>query len=278
MRPLSTLLLFAKAAAALVIAGYIGACTLLYVFQARLLFPGAFMPLPPGIEAEGRAMGLESADLKLSDDVSLRVLYHAPAPKRPIVLVFHGNASYPEDYGFLYIDWIVSGYGIVAPVARGYPRSTGMAEGEDMLADALAVRDWVDKTYPDHPVFVLGQSLGTGMAVHVAAGREVAGVILISPFLSMLSLVQEKMPWLPARILLSSPFRSDLDMERIKAPILIFHGDRDTLIPIAHGEALAALAKAPVIFESVSGAGHAEGLFHASMIDQIAKFLSENSP
>ena len=110
--------------------------------------------------------------------------------------------------------------------------------------------------------------------MHVAAHRETAGVILISPFTSMLSLVAERVPWIPARLLLASPFRSDLDIALVKAPILIFHGDQDTLIPIEQGRALAALAKVPVAFETVAGAGHAEGLFRVPMIDRIASFLS----
>lgn len=278
MRRLSTLLVFAKAALALAIAGYLGACALLYVFQARFLFPGAFMPLPPGIELEGRALGLEPVLLKTSDGESLHLLHRAPEPGRTVVLVFHGNASYPEDYGFLYGGWIVEGHGVVAPVARGYPRSTGAPQGEDMLADALAIRDWIAETYPENPVVVFGQSVGTGPAVHVAAHRAVAGVVLISPFTSMLSLVKEKVSWIPARLLLASPFRSDLEVERVKAPVLIFHGDRDMLIPIEHGRALAALVKAHVTFETIPDAGHAEGLFALEMRQKIEAFLARNSP
>lgn len=267
-----------KVAVALAISGYVCVCALLYVFQARLLFPGAFMPLPAGIEAEGHKLGQKHATLKTADGETLYLLHHAPEPGHPVILVFHGNASYPEDYVFLYSDWIVSGHGVVAPVARGYPRSSGTADGEAMLADALAIRDWIGRTYPDSPVVVLGQSLGTGQAVHVAAHRDVAGVILVSPFTSMLSLVAEKMPWIPARLLLASPFRSDLDIGLVKAPILIFHGDNDTLIPITHGRALAALAKTPVTFETIAGAGHAQGLFSPAMIDEIASFIAKASP
>ena len=196
---------------------------------------------------------------------------------KPVILVFHGNASFPESYGFLYEGWIAAGYGIVAPVARGYPRSPGVANGETMLADALEIRDWIAATYPGRPVVVFGQSLGTGPAVHVAARRDVAAAILVSPFLSMLSLVGEKMPWLPSRLLLSSPFRSDLEIGRATAPIAIFHGDRDTLIPIAHGEALAKLARSAVTFRTVAGAGHNDGLFDPGMVGEIDAFIDANT-
>jgi uncharacterized protein len=275
---LSTLVLFTKVAVALAVAGYVGACVLLYIFQARFIFPGAFMPLPPGIEAESRALGLEPFLLQTPDGESLHLLHRVPGPGRPVLVVFHGNASYPEDYGFLYAGWVGDGYGIVAPVARGYPRSSGSPGGEAMLSDALAIRDWIATTYPDNPVVVFGQSLGTAPAVHMAARREVAGVILISPFTSMLALVDEKVPWIPARLLLASPFRSDLDAPDIRAPVLIFHGERDALVPIEQGRALAALIKAPVTLEAIRIAGHAEGLFGVATQEQIASFLATISP
>ncbi len=147
-----------------------------------------------------------------------------------------------------------------------------------MLCDALAVRDWIDLNYPGHPVVVFGQSLGTGPAVHVAARRATAGLILVSPFLSMASLVTERVPWLPTTLLLNSPFRSDQAMASITAPIIVFHGDRDTLIPITQGRQLAALARGPVAFDTINAAGHAEGLFESEMIDRIEYFLSTISP
>jgi uncharacterized protein len=272
---LSSLIVFAKFALVIAVAVYLGMCALLYLIQARLLFPGAFMPVPPGIEIKGRELGLEPILLETRDGESLHLLHRSPAPGRPVVLVFHGNASYPEDYGFLYLDWLVEGYGIVAPVARGYPRSSGAPQGEDMLADALEIFDWIAKTHPANPVVVLGQSLGTGQAIHVAARREVRGAILISPFLSMLSLVQERVAWVPAGLLLASPFRSDLEAGNVRAPVLIFHGGRDSLIPIAQGRALARLMKAPVAFEEIPEAGHAEGLFGHHMRQKILSFLAE---
>jgi alpha-beta hydrolase superfamily lysophospholipase len=205
------------------------------------------------------------------------MLQRGPQPGKPVVITFHGNGSYPESYGFLYAGWISQGYGVVAPAARGYPRSSGAADGEMMLADGLDVYDWVVKTYPGQPVIVFGQSLGTSPALHVAAHRKVAGAVLVSPFKSMLSLVQEKIPYLPISLLLKSPFRSDLDIGAVTAPIIIFHGDRDTLVPIASAKALVALTKTAVAFEVITGAGHNDGLFSPGMVDKIADFIEATS-
>jgi fermentation-respiration switch protein FrsA (DUF1100 family) len=73
--------------------------------------------------------------------------------------------------------------------------------------------------------------------------------------------------------LLTSPFRSDLDIPRVAAPMLVFHGDLDQLIPISSARELVTLTKAPVTFETIKGAGHATGLFDVDMIDGMDRFI-----
>lgn len=270
---MSVVYLLMKIAVGLAVAAYLGVGLLLYLTQARFLFPGAYMAPPPELDRIASASGLESRTITAGDGTELFLLQRGPQPGKPIVITFHGNGSYPESYSFLYAGWMSRGYGVVAPAARGYPRSSGATDGEMMLADGLDIYDWTVKTYPGHPVIVFGQSLGTSPALHVAARRAVAGVVLVSPFKSMLSLVQEKIPYLPISLLLKSPFRSDLDIAEVTAPIIIFHGDRDTLVPIASAKALVAQAKTEVTFEVIPGAGHNDGLFSAGMVDKIADFM-----
>lgn len=249
------------------------ACAILYAMQDRLIYPGAYEPVPSWV-AQAVPLSYERVTIPVSDGVDLYALYRAPQSGKPTVVVFHGNGGYPEDYVFLYKAWAASGYGIVAPAYRGYPRSSGTVSGDGILRDALDVYDWTHKRHPDSPVVVFGQSLGAASAVHVAASREVSGVVLVSPFLSMLSVAGDRLPVFPVASLLSSPFRSDLDMPSVKAPVLVFHGDADTTVPIASGRALAALSKTPPDFETVRGAGHTEGLFDGTMVRAIIRFIS----
>jgi uncharacterized protein len=274
---MTVIYLLAKLAAGLAVAAYLGVCLFLYANQGKFLFPGAYAPFPPELDGFASSAGMKAHKIKAGDDVELFLIRHAPQPDKPVVITFHGNGSYPESYGFLYAGWISRGYGIIAPAARGYPRSAGAADGEMMQADALAIHDWAAQTYAGHPVIVFGQSLGTSPAIHIAAHRKVAGAILVSPFKSMLSLVQEKIPYLPIALLLKSPFRTDLDIGAVTAPVIVFHGDRDTLVPIASARALAALAKADVTFHAIAGAGHNDGLFSPDMVDQITDFIKASS-
>jgi pimeloyl-ACP methyl ester carboxylesterase len=89
----------------------------------------------------------------------------------------------------------------------------------------------------------------------------------------MLSLVESKLPYFPISWLLRSPFRSDLDMPRITAPVLIVHGEMDTLVPIRSARQLAALAKTVLRFEAIQEAGHANGLLTPETIVTIDRFL-----
>nr|WP_250807564.1 alpha/beta fold hydrolase [Neorhizobium tomejilense] len=254
---------------------YAAVTTALWIFQERLIFPGAYQALPAWIDV-AFPVAVDRVTIPVGDGVHLSALYRRPDPDRPTILVFHGNAGYPEDYGFLYKAWAFSGYGIVAPVYRGYPRSSGEVDADGMMRDALSVYDWTIKRHPSSSVIVFGQSLGSASAVKVSANRKVAATILVSPFKSMLSVVSERFPFLPVSLALRPTLRNDLEMPRTSAPTIIFHGDRDDLVNIASARALAALAPSDPRFVVVEGAGHINGLYGSIMVLQINSFIAEH--
>jgi pimeloyl-ACP methyl ester carboxylesterase len=257
----------------LVYSGYVG---ILWAVQDHFIYPGVYQSLPSWVD-RSRPSSVERVTVPVADGIDLAVLYRRPDPGKPTIIVFHGNAGYPEDYGFLYKSWSASGYGIVAPVYRGFPRSTGSVSAAGILHDALAVYDWSTRRHPSSQVIVFGQSLGTASAVHVAANRKVAAAVLVSPFKSMLSIVTDKMPFLPVSLALRSPLRNDLEMGMVTSPVIIFHGDLDDLVPISSGRELAALAPTSPSFVVVRGAGHIEGLFGLDMVLEINRFIAANS-
>ncbi len=257
----------------LVYSGYVG---ILWAVQDRFIYPGVYQSVPPWVEMS-RPVSVERVTVPVDTGIDLAVLYRRPDPGKPIVLVFHGNAGYPEDYGFLYKSWARSGYGIVAPAYRGFPRSTGSVSADGILHDALAIYDWSARRHPASQMIVFGQSLGTASAVHVAANRQVTATVLVSPFKSMLSVVSDKMPFIPVSLALRSPLRNDLEMGNVTSPVIIFHGDRDDLVPLSSGRELAALAPGEPRFVVVEGAGHIEGLFGGDMVLEINRFIAHHS-
>ncbi|MCS4089399.1 alpha/beta hydrolase [Rhizobium sp. BK176] len=255
---------------------YAGCFALLWALQDRFIYPGVYESVPNWV-GMASPVSVRRVTVPVDKQTDLAVLYRRPDPGQPTIIVFHGNAGYPEDYGFLYKAWAASGYGIVAPVYRGYPRSAGVVSADAILRDALAVYDWSARRHPSSPILVFGQSLGTAPAVHVAADRTVSGTILVSPFKSMLSIVEDRMPYFPVELGLRSPLRSDLDMPKVKSPVLIFHGDRDDVVPLNSGKELAALAPNPPRFVVVKDAGHIDGLFGGVMVVAINRFIAQNS-
>jgi fermentation-respiration switch protein FrsA (DUF1100 family) len=101
-----------------------------------------------------------------------------------------------------------------------------------------------------------GESLGTGVAVALAAEKPVARIILESPFTSIADVAASLYWYAPVRLLMKDSFRSDLRIGRVTAPILVVHGERDNIVPIGFGERLYAMIRAAKRFLRLPEAGH----------------------
>ena len=163
------------------------------------------------------------------------------------------------------------------PGGGGIP---GTASETRLKADALAAYDWVAARH-DGPIVVHGYSMGTGLALHVAAEREVAAILLDAPYVRMCELMT-RASWLPACYM---PGVQRWDnarlLSRISAPVLIQHGTADQLIPMSDGERLARLMVAQgidVAFEPVPGATHNNLAGQGGYADRIDAFLAGHAP
>jgi pimeloyl-ACP methyl ester carboxylesterase len=113
---------------------------------------------------------------------------------------------------------------------RGYGASTGSPGEEELFSDALAVFDEVNKLYTPDKIFLMGRSLGSGVACYVAAQKPVAGIILITPFDSIASIAKRQFPYLPIDMVLQHKFLSIDFVENFNAPSLVIYGGRDTTV------------------------------------------------
>lgn len=112
------------------------------------------------------------------------------------------------------------------------------------MIDGIAAFDWL-AARSGNEIVVLGQSLGSGVAVDTAGQRPAVAVILVSAYLSVLSLAQTYYPFFPVALLTKDPFRSDLKIAGVRQPKLFIHGRHDTIIPLSSGEALYQIAPEP---------------------------------
>ncbi len=114
---------------------------------------------------------------------------------------------------------------------RGYNDSTGRPGEKEFFSDALHIFDIVTKQYNPKNVFIIGRSLGSGVASYMASKRQVSGTVLITPFYSLQSIAEKRYPFLPVSLLLKHKFLSSHFVRTITSPVLVIYGGADTIVP-----------------------------------------------
>jgi fermentation-respiration switch protein FrsA (DUF1100 family) len=233
-----------------------------------MLFPGA--SFGPGPVSDNPPWG-ERITIATEDGERLEALHAQAEAGDPTAVFFHGNADTITNYGFLADTLSKRGIGLLALSYRGYGGSTGSPSETGLIVDGLAAFDWLSARH-DGPIVLIGQSLGSAVAVAVAAEREMTGVVLISALDSMLALARRHYPFLPVGPLIRDPFRSDMRVGEVHEPKLFLHGAQDTIIPLPHGRALFELAPEPKEIRVLEGYGHND-LWTFELAETVADFI-----
>jgi pimeloyl-ACP methyl ester carboxylesterase len=154
--------------------------------------------------------------------------------KLPLIIYFGGNAE--EVSGMAYHAQRFNGWAVLLINYRGYGLSEGKPNEKNLFSDAITIFDAMTREpFIDmQNIIVMGRSLGTGVAVYLAAHRPVAGVILVTPFDSITHVAQRHLPWFPVSLLLKHPFNSLALAPSITKPMLALVGQQDTLISPRH--------------------------------------------
>jgi len=235
---------------------YVGLMLLLYGMQSRLIHL-------PGVP--GRELTATPADVGLRwDDVIIETAdgerlhgWYLPADDEPhhTVLFFHGNAGNIshrldslEIFHELGVATLIIDY-------RGYGQSSGSPSEDGLYRDAQATWDYVvdSRGVPADQVIAFGRSLGAAVAAHLAAEREVGGLILESAFTAAPDLGAELYPIFPVRLLARIEYPTREFVQRVDAPVLVVHSPDDEIIPFHHGEALYEAASDPKEFLRMQG-------------------------
>jgi hypothetical protein len=188
-----------------------------------------------------------------SDDGSFLGLVAEPRQTDPLgtVLYFHGNSGHVSHRVYAIKALTALGYRVVLAEYPGFGRRAGTATAGNCLTSALLDFARVRAQWADSKLFVMGESFGTGVASQVVANspHEVAGVALFTPWNSLTSLVKEKYPFIPVRLMLKTKMDSRLALSEFKGPIFIVGAGADTLIPPEHARLLAAALPGSVYTE-----------------------------
>ncbi len=229
-------------------------------------------------------VGAEEVWFGTSDGVKLHGwLFHSDArPASATVIYFHGNGGNLSYYDWLGRELTRRGFDVLVFDYRGYGRSEGASADErGLYADADAAYDFVTKArgVEARRVVLYGQSLGTAAAADVAARRECGALVLESGLSSAADMAGEIMPWLPrfVRRLTKNKLDTAGKLARVGCPVLVAHGDRDEIIPVAQGRKLFEAAPARKRLLIVEGARHNDlsNVGGGKYIDTLAQFVRD---
>ena len=199
-----------------------------------------------------------------------------PQPGMPTILYLHGNNCNLSNRLERVSRFLRDGYGLYMLSFRGYGLSTGSPSEQNNVNDALLAYDKLRQNgVSSEDIIVYGESLGTGVAVQVAAQNSIGAVILEAPYTSLRDLVRHRLRIIPAYIFLKDSFNSIEHIKKVTAPLLIVHSLGDNVIPIAFGRWLYEAAPGPKEFLRIRGAGHF-GLFRAGAWPKIRLFLQDH--
>jgi fermentation-respiration switch protein FrsA (DUF1100 family) len=219
-----------------------GFVALMYVTQRSLMYFPETRRTPP---AEAGFREAQEVVLDTSDGEKVIAWHLPPRGDRPVVLYFHGNGGSLRYRVERFRAITGDGTGLVALSYRGYGGSTGSPTEPGLIADATAVYDFAIARYPAERIVLWGESLGSGVAIALAAERKVARIVLEAPFTSAADVGARAYPFLPVRLLMKDQFRSDERIAKVTVPVLFLHGAFDRVVPLALGERLYALANEP---------------------------------
>lgn len=212
----------------LLLVAYLATALFYYLFQERFIF--VRYQLTPLSRFKFR-FPYEERYLDADDGVRLHALYFKAEKPRGVVLYFHGNTGNLRRWGKLAPRFTALGYDVLMPDYRGYGKSGGGLSAKALQGDALAWYDSLKAHWKEENIVLYGRSLGSGMAVPVAAGRSPRLLVLETPFANLLDVARNFLRILPYKLVLRYPFRNDMAIRRVRCPVYIFHGKRDDVVP-----------------------------------------------
>jgi len=213
------------------------------------------MRYPQGYWDLRQALGAEDVELRASDGVRLHGWWVQGGAPTIATLFLHGNAGNVTHRAEHLVRLGRAGSAVLVLDYRGFGKSEGSPSEEGLLRDARAGYAWLlAQGWPPDWIVIHGESLGSTVAVILAAEVACAGVVLEAPFPSVQAVAGGILPVVGP--LVARGYNAGARIRAIDGPLLVIHGDRDEVIAQRHGRRLFEMASEPKEFWSVPGAGH----------------------
>ena len=252
------------------IAAYLVICAAAYFGHRMFMYfpdPARIPPNAAGLD------GVEEIEFAAADGTKLIAWYAPAADGKPTILYFHGNAANAANRAPKIDMMIESGFGVFYLNNRGYGGSGGSPSEANNVADAVAAYDHLRGLgVPTDKIAAFGESLGSGQAVQLAAERPVGAVVLEAALTSIVEVGRSIYFWLPLSLLITDQYNVERDIARVTAPLLILHGERDEVIPVAMGRRIYNAANEPKRVELFRDGRHND-LFDHGAWERMRDFL-----
>lgn len=209
----------------------------------------------------------------------LNGLLFKKAQSKKIIIVSHGNGGDIVNRVFLLAPLLLANASVLLYDYEGYGLSTGTPSVQALKQDGLAAYDYAHNElhYAPENIVLYGESLGSGVATHVAQNRKIAAIIIQSGFSSLSDAAKDRLVWLN----LYPPICFNaIEMDNVgylrgpHPPLLLMHGDSDVVLPIKHAYKSFASASEPKQFVKFDGCNHNDVSVAKAFAPCIAQFMS----
>ena len=215
---------------------YVSVCAYMYIFQRNFLY---HPDKNNYLRSEKLNADTKEIFVPSTEGIALKAWFYKNPQNKYTVLFFHGNAGglgnriyklnelKNLNLNYLIISW------------RGFSGNKGSPTEQGLYSDARSALEWLEKNnISKNKIILYGESLGTGVAVEVSQNQKFAGIILESPYTSIVDAAKIYYPYLPVDLILKDKYLSLKKIKNINSPILIMHGEVDRIIPVAMGKKL----------------------------------------
>ena len=255
----------------LVVLVYFFATLGLYIFQRSLLYH----PTENNYDGNKLTVNIEEVKIITDDNIYLLAWYHnKDINKFKTILYLHGNAGSLENrihkinhfedmnINFLLLSW------------RGFSGNKGKPTEQGLYQDARSAVEWLIKQgVIEENIIIYGESLGTGITTEISQNRNFAGIILETPFTSMVAAGKSKYSIFPIKLLLKDKYENDKKIKNIKIPVLVMHGEADQIVPFWMGKKMYELANEPKYYYFSKYDDHMME-YNDKLLSELKKFIN----
>jgi len=222
---------------------YASVLIVLFIFQRNLMYhPNENNYFGDKLEVE-----IEKVNITTSDNINLLGWFHNKDLKKfKTIVYFHGNAGKLDNriYKLNYFKNIDVNFLIIA--WRGFSGNKGKPSEDGLYEDGKSTIEWLKNLgVTEKDIIIYGESLGTGIATEIAQNNKFAGLILETPFTSMIEAAKNFYPYIPVGLLLKDKYRNDKKIKNINIPLLVMHGEADQIVPYWMGKTIYEIANQP---------------------------------